>query len=104
MRLVQGHLSQADWDRIGTEYFDPAYSKREMLTLAAWVLHELPPTALSRLRADPKVRRLVVLWRLFLRRPFERRERLAFRYASPAGSATGVPVARACPTDHPRNR
>jgi hemerythrin-like domain-containing protein len=88
MRLVQGHLSQADWDRIGTEYFDPAYSKREMLTLAAWVLHELPATAVARLRADPKGRPLVVLWRLFLRRPFERRELLAFRNA--AGSATGV--------------
>ncbi len=90
MRLVQAHLSQADWDRIGTEYFDPAYSKREMLTLAAWVLHELPATAVARLRADPKGRPLVVLWRLFLRRPFERRERLAFRYASPTGSATEV--------------
>jgi hypothetical protein len=56
MQLVQGCLSQADGDRMGTEYFDPAYSKREMLTLAAWVLHELPATAVARLRADPKVR------------------------------------------------
>jgi hemerythrin-like domain-containing protein len=81
MPILQAHLTQAEWQRIGAEHFDPAYSRRELLTLAAWVLHELPASGHDRLRRIPKGTSLLVLWRLFLRRPFQRRERRAFRYA-----------------------
>jgi hypothetical protein len=81
MAILQEHLQHADWKRIGEEFFEPAYSQRDLLDLAAWVLHDLPPDALDRMRQQHKGRVLVAVWRLFLRRPFERRERRAFRYA-----------------------
>jgi hypothetical protein len=34
------------------------------------------------MRSEPKVPLLLLVWRLLLRRPFERRERRAFRYAA----------------------
>ena len=81
MAILQSHLTHADWERVGAEHFEPAYSPRDLLTLAAWVLHELPPEAVARVRQQRKGRPLVALWRVVLRRPFERRERRAFRYA-----------------------
>lgn len=81
MAILQRHLQHADWERIGTEFFEPPYSQRDLLDLAAWVLHDLPPEALDRMRQQQHGRALVTMWRLFLRRPFERRERRAFRYA-----------------------
>ena len=44
----------------------------------AWVMHELPHGAATRLLAGAAPIRL--LWWAFLRRPFVRRERRAFRY------------------------
>jgi hypothetical protein len=82
MALVQRHLTQEEWVRISVEYFDKPLSSRELVRLAAWVLHELPAEALDRMRFEPKVPTLILVWRLFLRRPFERRERRAFRYAA----------------------
>ncbi len=81
MAIVQAHLQHADWERIGEEYFDPAYSPRELPAVAAWVLSGLPPHALERMKQQKKGRVLVAIWRLFLRRRFERRERRTFRYA-----------------------
>jgi hypothetical protein len=81
MTLVQRHLTQADWERITAEHFVAPLSPRELLQVAAWLLHELPHAAVARLRAEAKGPVLVAAWRLFLRRPFERRERRAFRYA-----------------------
>lgn len=81
MSILQAHLRQADWERVGAEHFDPAYGLRDLPAVAAWVLHELPPDGIARMRQQPRARALVPLWRLLLRRPFERRERRTFRYA-----------------------
>ncbi|MFD2091402.1 hemerythrin domain-containing protein [Blastococcus deserti] len=81
MAILQEHLQHADWERIGEEFFEPAYSRGDLLTLAAWVLHGLPPDALARMREQHHGRVLVAVWKLVLRRPFERAERRAFRYA-----------------------
>jgi hypothetical protein len=82
MRLVQTHLSDADWRRVSVEYFEKPLTALQLMRVAAWVLHDLPAMGVDRLRrGDPKGPVLILLWRLFLRRPFERRERRAFRYA-----------------------
>jgi hypothetical protein len=81
MALVQRHLDMEDWLRVSVEYFEKPLTARQLLGLAQWLLPGLPPAALDRMRAEPKVPTLILLWRLFLRRPFERRERRAFRYA-----------------------
>ena len=79
MAILQKHLQPADWDRIGAQFFEPAYSRRDLLDLVAWVLYDLPPGALDQMRKQH--RGLVRVWGLLLRRPFERRERRTFRYA-----------------------
>jgi hypothetical protein len=81
MALVQRHLTQQDWLRVSVEHFEKPLSPGQLLRLAQWVLPGLPPEALDRMKAEPKVPTLILLWRLFLRRPFDRRERRAFRYA-----------------------
>ena len=81
MAILQAHLQHADWERVGEDFFETAYSRRDLLDLAAWVLHDLPPEALDRMRQQHHGRELVAVWRLFLRRRFERRERRTFRYA-----------------------
>jgi hypothetical protein len=82
LRLVQAHLSQEDWQRVSVEYFDKPLTTRELMGVAAWALHGLPSDGVDRLRrGDPKGPLLILTWRLLLRRPFERRERRAFRYA-----------------------
>ena len=81
MAILQRHLSHADWERVGREHFEPHYTPRDLLAVAAWVLHELPPSAVARVREQHRGRVLVAIWRLFLRRPFERGERRAFRHA-----------------------
>ena len=63
------------------QFFDPAYSRRELIQSAAWLLHALPDEALGRMREQHNGRGLVTVWRLSLRRRFERRERQAVRYA-----------------------
>lgn len=80
MALVQRHLTQDEWLRISVEYFEKPLTARELLGLAAWLMHELPGEALDRMRSEPKVPLLILLWRLVLRRPFQRRERRAFRH------------------------
>jgi hypothetical protein len=81
MVVLQRHLRQEDWDRIGREHFEPHYARRDLLVLAAWLLKGVPPAAVERLSQQHSGRVLVLLWRLVLRRPFERRERRTFRYA-----------------------
>jgi hypothetical protein len=81
MRLVQTHLTQDDWQRLSVEHFEKPLTTRQLMAVAAWVLHDLSPEGVDRLRhGDPKGPLLILTWRLFLRRPFERRERRAFRY------------------------
>ena len=79
MAILQAHLQHADWERVGEDFFETAYSRRDLLDLAAWVLHDLPPEGLDRMRHEHRT--LVTVWRLLLRRRFERRERRTFRYA-----------------------
>jgi hypothetical protein len=81
MALVQRHIGPDEWQQISVEYFEKPASTALLMTIAAWVLHGLPDDAIDRMRSDPKVPMLILMWRLFLRRPFERRERRAFRYA-----------------------
>jgi hypothetical protein len=78
MALVQAHLSAADWKRLDAKVFRPAYSPREMLAALPWVLHRLPDVARRRIIAEAGGPVLSLLWRLVLRRGFERRERAAF--------------------------
>jgi hypothetical protein len=83
MRLVQAHLTQDDWQRLSVEHFEKPLTTRQLMGVAAWGLHELSPEGVARLRSgDPKGPMLILMWRLFLRRPFERRERRAFRYVT----------------------
>ncbi|WP_250549723.1 hypothetical protein [Pseudonocardia sp. H11422] len=84
MALVQDHLSAADWERLDAEAFRPAYSLRERLAVLPWVLHRLLDEARRRVIADVGGPVLSVLWRLVLRRGFERRERAAFRHVPAA--------------------
>jgi hypothetical protein len=81
MRLLQQYLRHTDWERVGKEFFEPAYSTRDLLDVVAWVMHGLPREGVARMREQQGGRVLVAMWRLFLRRPFGRRERRAFRYA-----------------------
>lgn len=80
MELVQRHLTQEEWLRVSVAYFEKPLDTGQLLEIAAWVLHELPSEAIDRMRFEPKVPTLILGWRLFLRGPFERRERRAFRY------------------------
>jgi hemerythrin-like domain-containing protein len=80
LALVQQHLSPGDWERISKTYFERTKNPREIAVVVAWVMHDLPDAAAARLLAGAAPLR--VLWRVFLRRPFARRERRAFRYAS----------------------
>jgi hypothetical protein len=82
MALVQRHLTQDEWLQISVAYFEKPASPALLMTIAGWVLHELPADVIDRMRSDPKVPMLVLVWRLALRRPFERRERRAFRHAA----------------------
>ena len=81
MRVLQAHLTQADWEDVGRRYFDSAYTPGQLLGVVAWALHDVPADGLARLRAQDRGPLLVGVWRLALRRPFARRERAAFRYA-----------------------
>jgi hypothetical protein len=80
LALVQRYLVNADWHRLEKEHFKPAYGPREIPFIASWALYELPPEQFSRVRDSMAGRPMELLWRLFWRRPFERRERVAFRY------------------------
>jgi hypothetical protein len=81
MVVLQRHLRQQDWDRAGKEHFEPHYAKRDLPLLVAWLLEGVPPVGIERMEVQPSGRFLVLLWRLVLRRPFERRERRVFRFA-----------------------
>lgn len=78
MALVQAHLTQAEWHALDKE-FAKHYSPRDQLFALPWVLHAVPeqllPNVLAFVGAVP-----ALVWRLLLRRPFARRERLIFRY------------------------
>jgi hypothetical protein len=82
LQLVQTHLSQDDWQRVSVEYLEKPLTTRQLMRVAAWGLQDLPPEGVDRLRrGDSKGPVLILMWRLLLRRPFQRRVRRAFRYA-----------------------
>ncbi|MET7403747.1 hemerythrin domain-containing protein [Dactylosporangium sp. NPDC005572] len=80
LELVQALLSPAEWHHIERKYFQQSKSPRQLAEVVGWALHDLPPGALDRMLTPANPFR--VAWQLFLRRPFARRERVAFRYAS----------------------
>ncbi|WP_188187468.1 hemerythrin domain-containing protein [Nonomuraea sp. SYSU D8015] len=80
MALVQRYLTHADWESLEEEHFKSAYGPREMPFVASWALYRLPEEHFTRVRDSMAGRPLEVIWRLFWRRPFERRERAAFRH------------------------
>jgi hypothetical protein len=80
MALVQRYLVNADWHRLEQEHFKPGYAPRDMPFLASWIMYRLPAEHFGQVRASMAGRPMELLWRLLWRRPFERRERLAFRY------------------------
>jgi hypothetical protein len=49
MALVQRHLSQEDWDRLGREVFAKDYTLREVPAVLGWVLSGLAPEHWRRL-------------------------------------------------------
>jgi len=81
LRLVQQHLTPADWLRLDEEHFTKQHSNRDVLRLVPWVVHDLPAEGVERMKRQPGGRVLFLVWRLALRRGFERRERVAFRWA-----------------------
>jgi hypothetical protein len=84
MALVQRHMTQQDWDHMVEEHFDKGMTARDRLQGLPWVAHGMTPADLEQV-ATLAGRAVVVIWRLVLKRPFERRERAAFRYL-PAGA------------------
>jgi hypothetical protein len=79
MTLVQRHLTQEDWEDMVREHFDKDQTPRYMARVLPWAAHGLTPAQIQQIGGSAgKV--LVLAWRLFLKRPFERRERAAFRY------------------------
>jgi hypothetical protein len=79
MALVQRHLTQEDWEEMVREHFDKGVTPRYQARILPWAAHGLTAAKLKEVAgsAGPVV---VLVWRLFLKRPFERRERAAFRY------------------------
>lgn len=80
MALVQRYLTPADWERLEREVFKPAYGPKDLPFVASWSLHRLPEAYFRRVRDSMAGRPMEFVWRVFWRRPFERRERAAFRY------------------------
>jgi hypothetical protein len=84
MALVQRHLSQEDWEDMVRENFDKGVTVRYQVQVLPWIAHGLRPADVETV-ARAAGRAVVLVWRLLLKRPFERRERAAFRYL-PAGA------------------
>jgi hypothetical protein len=79
MALVQRLLTVEDWAGFEKQV-SSAYGMREIPHVISWMMHELPAEGLARLAHDaPAV--MLLLYRLFWRRSFERLERTAFQYA-----------------------
>jgi hypothetical protein len=81
MALVQRYLTAADWERLEREHFKPMYKPRDLPFVVAWGLYRLPADRFARVRDGMAGRPLELVWRLFLRGPFERRERKTFKHA-----------------------
>src|SRR4051794_7787619 len=78
MALVQQHLTQEDWDAMVREHFDKGVTPRYQAQVLPWAAHGVTAAGIKEVagKAGPVVG---LVWRLALKRPFERRERAAFR-------------------------
>jgi Hemerythrin HHE cation binding domain len=80
LALVQRFLTPEDWARLDKQVGSGYPTKLIPFTLA-WIMHGLPAdgrAAAARFLGRPTT----LLWSLAFRRPFERTERVAFRYAT----------------------
>ena len=80
LALVQRFLTPEDWARMDKQV-GAGYPTSLIPFTLAWLMHELPAdgrTAAVAFLGRPAS----TLWQLAFRRPFERRERAAFRYAT----------------------
>ena len=82
LALVQRFLTPEDWARLDEQVGSGYPAKLVPFTLA-WVMHDLPADGRAA-AADFLGTCATTLWSLVLRRPFERRERATFRYATTA--------------------
>ena len=78
MALVQRHLTPQDWEDLVRE-LDKDSTPRYLAKVLPWAAHGLTPAQIELIGGSAGAA-LVLVWRLFLKRPFERRERAAFRY------------------------
>jgi hypothetical protein len=76
MALVQAHLTPAEWHALDEE-FARHYTPQDRLFALPWVLHDVPEQLLPRVLEFIGTAGTLV-WRLALRRRFERRERIIF--------------------------
>lgn len=82
LALVQRFLTPEDWARLDKQVGSGYPAKLVPFTLA-WIMHDLPADGRAA-AADFLGTGATTLWSLALRRPFERRERATFRYATAA--------------------
>ena len=82
LALVQRFLTPEDWARLDKQVGSGYPAKLVPFTLA-WIMHDLPADGRAA-AADFLGKGATTLWSLALRRPFERRERATFRYATTA--------------------
>jgi hypothetical protein len=80
--LVQTHLTAAEWQVVEDRNAKAKFTFRDTMAALPWALHGLPGHARRRLFAMAGNPLFPAVWRLLLRRPFERREARAFRYAA----------------------
>jgi hypothetical protein len=80
LALVQRFLGVEDWARMDKQ-IGADYPARLIPFTLAWVMHDLPDEGRAA-AAEFLGKPASMLWSLAFRRPFERRERAAFRYAS----------------------
>jgi hypothetical protein len=78
MALVQRHLTPQDWEELVRE-LDKDQTPRYLARVLPWAAHGLTPAQIKQIGGSAGAV-LVLVWRLFLKLPFERRERAAFRY------------------------
>ncbi|MDV3222228.1 hemerythrin domain-containing protein [Intrasporangium sp.] len=81
IRIIQEHMTNAEWHALDEEYFKQGVSFRQVLAIVPWILHGLPVEARESLFTGPGGRLHRVLW-LATKGQFDRREKVAFRYVS----------------------
>lgn len=77
LALAQRVLAPAEWDAV-LAAFNDGLGLRELSFLVPWVLHELPAPAARRITSGKD--RVLAWMNVVFRRPWLRRERVAFRY------------------------